>query len=133
MVLDGVVNTTAYFRSDWAQELLSTDHEIERFFETCHSAGPDKCAFYSSTTDGISTRYNKLLDSVHTQPLSFASNGTYTVVDYATVKAALLQALYFPYPGWAQFAAALSALEKGDAGLVFNMTGGTTVLESQCS
>ena len=104
---------------------------MDDFFDSCHAAGPNGCAFYESTTSQIEQRYNNLFTSLRNQPVVIHSNSTFGIVDEATLRATVFQVLYTPYPGFSLLAPALAALERGDGSQIFQLFGGPTL--DQCS
>lgn len=117
--------------ADWAKKLISADSDLDDFFNSCQKAGPNACAFYESTSSKVSQRLNNLLASVRNQPVVIHSNSTFGIIDEATVRSVILDALASPYPGYALLASALAALEQGDGSQVFQLFGGPTL--DQCS
>ncbi len=104
---------------------------MDDFFDSCHAAGPNACAFYKSTASQIEERYNDLFTSLRKQPVVIHSNSTFGIVDEATLRSAVGNVLYTPYPGYSLLAPALAALEQGDGSQIFQLFGGPTL--DQCS
>lgn len=133
MVLDAIVNATAWFRGDWAHFLLTIDKGMQDFFDECHSAGPAGCAFYDTSSAKIQKNFNQLLDQVRSVPVPVFKNATYGLVDYGTVRLAVLGALYNPNPGFSKLAAALSSLSKGDGLPMLQFYNAGQQTEGQCT
>ena len=104
---------------------------MDDFFDSCHAAGPNACAFYKSTTSQIEQRYNDLFTSLRNQPVVIHFNSTFGIVDEATLRETVGSILYTPYPGYSLLAPALAALEQGDGSQIFELFGGPTL--DQCS
>jgi hypothetical protein len=86
---------------DWRDELLDADKDLQEFFDGCLKAGPTICPFAGSgtTADDLKKALNALLDKVRAQPVPVYDKATqtYGVVDFATLKFAVVQSLYTPF------------------------------------
>ncbi|KAK7047824.1 hypothetical protein VNI00_006152 [Paramarasmius palmivorus] len=118
LIIDGVMDVeNDYYTTQWKENVLDTSKTLNRFFEECHSAGPDLCAFYESSPEAIGERLNKLYDTVIRAPVATRIPGLYGLVDYERLRNVLLAALYNP-GGWPKIAAGLAALEVGDGSIL---------------
>ena len=101
--------------ADWANELKDAEKALQTFFDGCHAAGPQACAFYADSPAKIKSNLDALFKKVQQQPVSVFSStsGSYGVLDYVGLKNAVFSSLYSPYNRF-------SALEKGLALLASN-------------
>lgn len=102
------------------------------YYEACFQAGPQGCAIYDKSPQAIKARVDRILERLKVQPLTASvgsSSGVldYGIVDFSVLKNALFVYLYHPYGGASAVAAALAALEHGDANLLWQLP----VLEEQ--
>ncbi|KAF5338247.1 hypothetical protein D9758_012833 [Tetrapyrgos nigripes] len=92
-----------------------TDKDMQTFFDGCHAAGPEGCAFYASSPAEIEVALNDIYDSLRSQPLPiFLGPDAYGVLTYDNLRSIILMALYRPliFPVLAQ---GLAGLRVGDA------------------
>ncbi|KAJ7596039.1 hypothetical protein C8J56DRAFT_775023, partial [Mycena floridula] len=124
IVVDGVLEMDAYFKGDWARELVDTDKVLDIFFTSCHKAGPKSCAFYASSPAEIRKNLNDLLDSLRIQPKSVfsASTNSYGFIDHALLKGAIFDSLTGPFSSFVPLA---QALPEGNGTTFFDFAGGS--------
>ncbi|KAK3488559.1 TAP-like protein-domain-containing protein [Neurospora crassa] len=138
MVNDGNVDYEDWYNGTYINFLHDTDKVMQAFFTFCHSAGPDRCAFYDSSPNAIKSRLDTLLTKLRTHPIvipqgqlpspsgtpsnpsspSLASTKPYHVpqlVTYSHIRRMLSTALYQPIFRFPHIARVLSSLEAGDA------------------
>jgi hypothetical protein len=110
---------------DWRDELVDNDKDLRLFFDGCLTAGSTICPFAASgsTSDDLLKALNALLDKVRAQPVPVYDKATqtYGVVDYATLKYAMLLALYTPYDptSFLGMGTGLAELQNGNGSLVY--------------
>ncbi|WYZ35252.1 hypothetical protein EsH8_I_001528 [Colletotrichum jinshuiense] len=119
LVSDGNVDYREWFNSAHTNYLRDTDKVLFAFYEFCHQAGPEKCAFYSSTPEAIEKRLRQLLSTLKKHPVIVSAddeNGPEApmLVTYSKVMRLLSSALYQPQYQFENFAKILAALEKQD-------------------
>lgn len=142
-IIDGVINGHDWYAGEAASYipaelsltlhlgnttnfLISTDDALTSVYDACVVAGPELCAIYENSTDLIRARINRLLDSVHLDPIP-AINDTdpthisWAVLDYSTAVGLILTVLYSPYEDAQAFAEAVVALESGDTSVIFEL------------
>ena len=100
----------------WDDNLLDTDATLQEFFDSCHSAGPELCAFYAPSPEAISANLTKIYEKLQAQPIPVYNedDGRYAVVSYEYLRACIFASLYTPYVSWPPLAAALADLAQGD-------------------
>ncbi|KAK0457507.1 TAP-like protein-domain-containing protein [Desarmillaria tabescens] len=121
MVLDGVLDMDGYYSGDWRNELADTEKVMQSFFDGCAAAGPDACAFYSSTAEEISNNLDSLYESLLNQPIPVVSPSFYGVVDYTVLRAAVVDTLYSPYGDSSILAEGLASLAAGNGSIIYEM------------
>ncbi|THU90841.1 alpha/beta-hydrolase [Dendrothele bispora CBS 962.96] len=123
VVLDGCVDMEGYFSNDLRFMVEDADKALQTFFDTCHSAGPDACAFYDSSPSQIEANLEAIYDSVRKQPVPVVSGNTFGVITYDVLKGTILLLLHtqdlFP-----ALAAGLAELATGNGALIFQLLGG---------
>ncbi|KAK1230716.1 hypothetical protein PQX77_006166 [Marasmius sp. AFHP31] len=116
LVIDGVADVeNDYYTTKWLNSITDMDKALQWFFKSCHEAGPDSCAFHESSVEAISSRYNKLYDTLINSPIPVQAGETYQLVDYTLLRRTMVEELYTPFRTWPKLAAALDALDKGNA------------------
>ncbi|KAK7047826.1 hypothetical protein VNI00_006154 [Paramarasmius palmivorus] len=132
LIIDGVVDVeNDYYTTQWKENLLDASKALNRFFEECHSAGPDLCAFYESSPEAIGERLNKLYGAVIRAPVATRIPSIYGLADYESLRNVLLGALYAP-SSWPKLAAGLAALEAGDGSVLFEQAVEDGVKQFEC-
>ncbi|KAK0504492.1 TAP-like protein-domain-containing protein [Armillaria luteobubalina] len=120
MILDGVLDMDGYY-SDWRNEVIDTEKDMQSFFDGCVAAGPDACSFYASTSEEISSKLNAIYQSLLTEPVPVVSSSFYGVVDYAVLQTAIKNALYAPYTSFSVLAEGLTSLASGNGSIIYSM------------
>ncbi|KAJ7597919.1 TAP-like protein-domain-containing protein [Mycena floridula] len=128
LIIDGVLDMDAYFSGRWEAELADTDKVLQVFFDSCFAAGQSACPFYASSSSQIQQNMNALLDSVAAQPVPvhFEPTNSYGIVDGATLKFAIKQALYSPYSAFPVLADGLADLAVGNGTTILGMVSSFT-------
>ena len=116
----------------YAHYMANIDKTLNVVYQACVDAGPTVCPLYESSTDKISARVDKLINSLKTQPISFfnATTNNYGVLDYSFAKDAMLTSLYTPYnpqSGGAALLSALASAENGDGLPLYTLLGAAVV------
>ncbi|KAK7023681.1 hypothetical protein VNI00_016564 [Paramarasmius palmivorus] len=119
------------FTGQWKLGALDADKALNWFFNDCHNAGPELCAFYDSTPEAIGARLNKLYESTIRVPVAVRIEGSYGFVDYENLRGAIISSLYGP-SHWPKLATALADLESGDGSGIWNISG-VPLFECACN
>ncbi|KAK1235841.1 hypothetical protein PQX77_000931 [Marasmius sp. AFHP31] len=116
LVIDGVADVqNDYYTTKWLTSVIDMDKTLQWFFKSCHEAGPDSCAFHESSVEAISSKYNKLYDTLINAPIPVQAGESYQLVDYTLLRRTMVKQLYTPFLTWPKLAAALDALVNGNA------------------
>ncbi|KAF9026342.1 hypothetical protein BDZ89DRAFT_1067689 [Hymenopellis radicata] len=124
MVLDGVMDVDGYYASDWRNETLDSDRTMQTFYNACHSAGPEDCAFYASSPPEIEANLNDLYASVLASPVP-----VYSPSSPPTGLNAVKAALYTPYASFTALAQGLAQLAAGNGSAIYQMQLGSAPFE----
>ncbi|KAF7340398.1 AB hydrolase-1 domain-containing protein [Mycena venus] len=116
ILIDGVLDADAWFKTNLTIEATETDKVLQSFFDGCAAAGPDLCAFYEPTAAAIADRLAALTESVRTHPVPRC-----------------LPRFYVPYMLFGPIAQGLAALENGDGSILFSITQTTPPFQCDCS
>ncbi|KAF5357280.1 hypothetical protein D9758_005918 [Tetrapyrgos nigripes] len=120
LVIDGVLDMDAWLANDLGGLVNDTDKTMQWFFDGCHAAGPENCAFYASSPAKIEAALDDIYDSLRSQPLPvFLNSDLYGVLTYDTLRSIIMVALYTP-PLFPLLAQGLAEVQAGN---------GTTLLE----
>ncbi|RNJ55340.1 hypothetical protein D7B24_008771 [Verticillium nonalfalfae] len=119
LVSDGNVDYEEWFNTKHLNFVHDTEKVVEAFYDSCHQAGPAKCAFYEDTPQGIKERLDRLFAAVKRHPVIISPSdegpAVPELVTWSELKRLLFSALYQPQAQFADFARIAAALEKGDA------------------
>ncbi|KAF8902292.1 TAP-like protein-domain-containing protein [Mucidula mucida] len=109
--------------SDWRNAILDTDKTMQTFYNGCHAAGPELCAFYASSPPEIEANLNALYASVLASPVPVysPSSPAYGIVDYRVLRNAVRAALYAPYASFTTLAQGLAQLAAGNGSSIYQM------------
>jgi hypothetical protein len=132
MVLDGVVETEAYFAGNISASFLQTDEAIGVFFQSCFEAGPERCAFYDSSPEKISANLDAIYEQLKVAPMAAFDAKNYGIVDYGLLRALMRSSAYFPTSSFGPLADALALLSNGNASAVFSL-GNLPLVNSPCN
>lgn len=122
----GNVNYSEWYNGTGIHYTEDTDKVMLAFFEFCHEAGPQNCAFYASTPAAIQRRLEDIYAKLRRYPLQVFSYTNNTVelqslgitrpkvITYSEVKNAVIYSLYQPLLFFPQLAEALASLEVDD-------------------
>jgi hypothetical protein len=97
--------------------IQDADKVMDAFYQFCHLAGPDDCAFYEPSPREIETRFDKLLDTIRKNPVVVSApshGGMPDIISYSDVRRMQSRALYQPLLMFPPFAKALAGLEQKD-------------------
>ena len=140
LVSDGNVDLREWHEKTHLNFLRDTDKVMQAFFDLCHRAGPDRCAFYAESPDAIRTRLDTLLATLRVRPVVVPANKDNgpeipDIVTYSRVRKMLSSTLYQPQRAFERFAQTLLALERGDGRPFYEQTTGgqsfTTVCQAE--
>lgn len=106
--------------------MASTDDALTSIYDSCVVAGPQLCAIYENSTDLVRARVNRLLDSIHLDPIALIddtdpTNITWEVLDYSTAVGLIFTVLYTPYEDAQPFAEAIAQLEQGNTSSILQL------------
>ncbi|EEB97406.1 hypothetical protein MPER_03282, partial [Moniliophthora perniciosa FA553] len=123
VILDGVLDMEGYYAGDGRNEIVDSDKTLQAFFDSCFAAGPDVCAFHSSSPAAIEERLDALYAMIKDSPVGVYSSSSpyYGLVDYPTLKRAVTVALYNPYTSFAPLAQGLADLENGNGTIIYSL------------
>ncbi|KAJ6604116.1 Alpha/Beta hydrolase protein [Mycena vulgaris] len=68
IAIDGIMDWEAWYSGNLTGSMTDTDKTLQTFFDSCVAAGPDGCAFYSTTADQIAANVAALTESIRAQP-----------------------------------------------------------------
>ncbi|OAG11154.1 alpha/beta-hydrolase [Paraphaeosphaeria sporulosa] len=114
MILDGVVDVETYYKNN-ASGLSQSDEAVLSFAKACHTAGREKCAFYSSTTKDITKRMRNIIEDVRKDPVPVADlaiSPVPTLITYEDLVFTLFVLLYSPVQGFPLLAQIFAELEQ---------------------
>lgn len=121
LVSDGNVDYEEWYNGAHVNSVRDADAVMEAFYELCHAAGPEKCAFYGPSPGDIRTRHLAILERLRVQPVIYMPNkgaGAGPVlpelVTYSKIRKLTATSLYRPNYYFAHLARILAALETGD-------------------
>ena len=96
--------------------LHDADRVMDAFYDFCHSAGPEGCAFYAETPGLIEQRLDNLLEEIRRYPVIIPDSSSGPdmpeLVTWSKVKMIISMALYQPVKLFKTFAEVLQALEE---------------------
>jgi hypothetical protein len=97
--------------------LQDTDSIVDSFFEECFTAGPEKCALYS--TDGpkkIAETFHATFEKLYRGPIPVPAHDIYgpNIITYHDAMYILTKALYSPRAGFPRLARVIYNLSKGN-------------------
>lgn len=121
MVLDGNSDTEEYFAGTWYTSLADADETLRYFFQTCYEMGPNRCPFYTNSTQAMEVRYSKLLADIYDRPIEVADPALFHlpfVVTSAELREATISSLYGPQTQWLNLAQMLKGLESRNGTLL---------------
>lgn len=128
MVLDGVVNASAWYSGNSVGFLRDTDGVMDRFFRYCHLAGNIKCAFTGKKNlregeaEGVARLRKRLINflaRLKENPLPVGGGGVISrlspsIVTYADAKRLIREAVYEPLDKFPILATILADLDEGN-------------------
>ena len=121
MTCIGNVDYKEWYSGAYRNFLHDADKVFDAFFDLCHQAGPDRCAFYGSSPEAIRERLEKLIEAVRINPIIVPpgpdESGMPQVITYSHVKRLISTMIYQPLRFFSLAAKILAALEKGEGRL----------------
>ncbi|KAM0326999.1 hypothetical protein ACHAQA_006120 [Verticillium albo-atrum] len=118
LVSDGNVDYEEWFNAKHLNFVHDTEKVVDAFYETCHEAGPVKCAFHEGTPRAIKERLDRLFVALKQHPIIISPSdegpAVPVLVTWSELKRLFFSALYQPQAQFANFARIAAALEKGD-------------------
>lgn len=98
--------------------LRDADRVMDAFYDFCHTAGPESCAFYEDAPGLIRKRLENLLEDIRRYPVIIPDSSSGPdmpeLVTWSKLKAIIQSALYQPISLFQTFAKVLKALEERD-------------------
>ncbi|EJC97829.1 uncharacterized protein FOMMEDRAFT_149336 [Fomitiporia mediterranea MF3/22] len=137
VIIDGVVDSEAYYMGNWTGMLLDTTKAYTTILDACVQAGPSLCPIFENTTAQVHSRIENLVNKLRAEPVLLFNTSAVNsaIIDYATVRNQILGALYSPYVDGALLTEALALLEQGNASLIITDSFGSAAsqfLEDEC-
>ncbi|KIY71249.1 alpha/beta-hydrolase [Cylindrobasidium torrendii FP15055 ss-10] len=120
LIIDGVLDSNTWYNGILEDSLRDSDKVIQAFFDECYAAGPDLCALWGDSPDAVSANMTNIMSKIRARPVPVFTDDGYSIVDYATVRRALFDAVYRPYDSFQPFATALEQLSLGSGELMYN-------------
>jgi pimeloyl-ACP methyl ester carboxylesterase len=120
MVLDGVVDSDDYYSGSWTKNLDDTDGIFSKFASYCHTAGPERCAFWrSGGSEAIEAAYEDLLHDIRDDPLSVPGTTERgpELITWSDIRLLVAPSLYQPLQLFPKLAELLQDLTKGNGTL----------------
>jgi pimeloyl-ACP methyl ester carboxylesterase len=118
IILDGVVDSTDYYRTTWLRNLQDTDAIMSKFYQYCTSAGPSNCSLAQtdSTPSSIEIALESLLIGLKEEPIAVSATATRgaEIITYSDVMNNIRPALYTPFASFTTMADLLSDLIYGN-------------------
>ncbi|KAF5357394.1 hypothetical protein D9758_005943 [Tetrapyrgos nigripes] len=130
LVIDGVLDMDAWLANDLGGMVNDTDKTMQWFFDGCHAAGPENCAFYASSPAKIEAALDDIYDSLRFQPLPvFLNSDLYGVLTYQALRSIIMVILYTP-PLFPLLAQGLAEVQAGNATAFFELVSGVSPEDS---
>ncbi|GJJ06111.1 hypothetical protein Clacol_000300 [Clathrus columnatus] len=120
VVIDGVVEYTAYYSGTSGEALSDTDKILTYIYNECVTAGED-CPLYAETPSKVEERLHTILQSLKSKPMAVFDGTNYGIIDYGVTKRAFFQGLHSPFASVGPIFKAFAALEEGNATLMMQM------------
>jgi hypothetical protein len=113
------------------------DKVLDFFCQKCAEAGPEECALYEKTSDGVKARVEKIFETLRSQPLPVAIGSgpqDYGIVDYGLARLTVFNFLVLPFSiGGKNMSIILNSLERGDGSLLYAaQADGSQSLQCSC-
>ena len=118
LVLDGPVDPTLKAEEWQKQQAVGFEEALQAFLADC--AGNKSCAFYSNGAPGAA--FDALMAKIDAGPLPIA--GEARTLGPGEASLAVTGALYSRTSGWPRLARGLAAAQKGDGGLLMELSDG---------
>lgn len=120
LILDGVCDTRDYYFGAWFSNLKDSDKILDRFFQYCFDAGPERCSFHDS--DGPATMkkiYDDLLLDIfsYPRPVPMSSTRGPDVITWSDVKSMVRLGMYQPLIFMPMVADLLTDVSRGNGSL----------------
>ncbi|KAF2120134.1 TAP-like protein-domain-containing protein [Lophiotrema nucula] len=126
MILDAPIDMEDYYTGQSRQNLDDADATVKAFFKYCHAAGPDACALYEDSEEGVETRFRKVLQDTINEPLVVVDPYFVqmpTVASYQALQSIILQATFAPISRFPALAQLFVGLERGNGSAVAKSSG----------
>ncbi|KAF3764181.1 alpha/beta-hydrolase [Cryphonectria parasitica EP155] len=120
LVSDGNVDYEEWFNSAHVNAVRDADAVMDAFYDLCHQAGPETCAFYASSPAEIKERHKAILEQLRVQPLIYMppeqglGSALPEVVTYSKIRQLAATSLYRPNYYFPHLAKILAGLDRGD-------------------
>lgn len=121
MILDGVVNSDAYYSADRFDNLHDTDKILESFFYYCSEAGPEQCKFWrEGGSVAIRDAYRHTLDEIMENSLAVPGNFERgpEIITYGNIKELVGRAMYQPLALFPTLATLLDDIARRDGSVL---------------
>lgn len=130
MILDGVLNADQYYDNDWRDNVDQMDEAMEQFSSLCHSAGPERCAFWGPTPADITARMDRIIQQLQDRPVPVSgvqSQELPALVTYSDLKALFINTMYAPLAMFPVMADILHQLELEDVSALVGLFDGLRI------
>ncbi|RYP66543.1 hypothetical protein DL770_008785 [Monosporascus sp. CRB-9-2] len=135
-VLDGVVDAEDYYTNGWRQNIGQADEAVASFAAFCHQAGPENCTFWGPSPEDITRRLDRIITRLEREPIPVSgieTGGVPALATYSDLKAAILNALYWPLDEFPALADTLAELENGNGTGIANYFATSYFIRSDAS
>jgi len=123
VILDSNVDADEYYAGRWVSNIDDLDKTVEDFFNKCHAAGPEKCAFWAKSPEHIAKRMEATIESLRARPIPIADRALLEhpfLINYEIVQNGIMLQL-FTQDSFPTLAALLKELESRNGTMVAAM------------
>jgi hypothetical protein len=117
LIVDGICDARASYKGLWTTSLLDSDRVMDRFFEDCYKADPDRCSFYTESGPS-SMRYDleSILQVLNNTPLAVPGSDSHgpDVITYSDVMRLIEDTLYDPLVRFPRLSNLLTDVSRGN-------------------
>lgn len=127
LVSDGNVDYEEWYNGVHINAVRDADAIMDAFYDLCHEAGPQKCAFYGPTPSDIEARHLAILERLRARPMIHIPSDDDSpslspeIITYSKIRKFTATALYRPNYYFPYLAEILAGLEKEDGGAYYDL------------